>query len=105
MSTYAYTIFDSDPISNPDSEWPRRKDVKIEADSDEKALTEVSEILGIEASGLSREDGYEIGQRLYAMVWNTSVHQFWTIVGLLTYDLTVEELGEDPEREDREAVT
>ena len=66
-------------------------DVKQTLAADEKALREVSNLFRSEAPSL------KVGQKLYALVWNTSVHSYWTIVGILT--LTVEELGGGPESE------
>lgn len=94
MGTYAYSIFDSYPIPEVlENVRPTHEDLKIEAGSDEKALREASNLFRLEAPSL------KVGQKLYALVWNTSVHSYWTIVGILT--LTVEELGGGPEENAR----
>lgn len=86
---YTFTIFDSNPNSSSGTAWDTHTDVELEAASDEAAVAEVRETMGIEAAGLSPSDGYEVGQRLYAIVWDEE----GTIVGQPTYELTHEDLG------------
>ncbi len=89
MTQYTYTIFDADPNSNNGGAWDTHTDVELEADSDEEAIAEVSDVMSTEAAGLSPVDGYEVGRRLYAIVWSEDE----TIVGQPTYELTHEDLG------------
>lgn len=88
MATYIYSIYDANPNEVIGTVWPHHDREEIEADSDTEAIEEVESILSSEASGLRPEDGYEVGQRLYAHVWESG-----TIIGYPTYDLTAEDLG------------
>ena len=88
MSLYTYTIFDADPNSSSGTAWPSHDDIEIAADSDADALEVVRDEMCIEASGLNVQDGYDVGQRLYAIVWAED----GTIVGQPTYALTAEDL-------------
>jgi hypothetical protein len=47
----------------------------------------------VAAAGLSIADGYTVGQRLYATVWDADE----TIVGQVAHDLTAEDLSEAAE--------
>ena len=87
--TYTYTIFDADPSASSGAAWPTHQDIEIEAASDEDALEAVLDVISIESAGLSADDGYEVGQSLYAIVWDAD----GIIVGQLTYTLTAEDLN------------
>lgn len=89
MASYTYTIFDSDPNSSCGTAWDTHQDIEIEADSDDEAIETVRETMSVEAAGLNTSDGYEVGQRLHAIVWDEDE----TIVGQPTYELTHEDLG------------
>lgn len=100
MTMYTYTIFDANPHQTSGTAWPTHSDLEIEADSDEEALGEVRDVMSIEAAGLNEADGYDVGQTLYAFVWQDGI-----MVGEPTYDLTIEDL--DPPKsavEDWETV-
>lgn len=88
MSKYTYTIYDANPHTSSGTAWPTHQEVEIEAESDEDVLSEVEEIMETEAAGLSSADGYDVGQHLYALVWDSAD----IIVGQLTYALTTEDL-------------
>lgn len=83
MASYTYTIFDANPQSSSGTAWPSHQDVEID-----EAVEAVREVMETEASGLSPDDGYDIGQRLYAIVWDSDE----VIVGGPTYVLTAEDL-------------
>lgn len=87
-TTYTYTIFDADPNASSGTAWPTHTDVEIAADTDAEAIDAVRDAMEIEAAGLSAADGYEVGQRLYAIVWSED----GTIVGMPTYTLTDEDV-------------
>lgn len=97
MAKYTYTIFDADPNSSSGTEWPSHTDValetdsELETDSDEEAVDEVRDVMSVEAASLNPSDGYEVGGRIEAIVWNED----GAIVGQPTYDLTAEDLGID----------
>jgi hypothetical protein len=93
MTTYTYTVYDGDPATSGPCSWPSHDDIEIEAANDEDALAEVRDIVEIAAAGLSIADGYTVGQRLYATVWDADE----TIVGQVTHDLTAEDLSEAAE--------
>lgn len=86
---FTYTIFDASPHVSSGTAWDTHTEESIEADSIEDAIQEVGDVLEIEAAGLSTADGYEAGQRLYALVWDED----GVIVGEPTYALTEEDLG------------
>lgn len=92
-NTYTYTIFDSDPNSSSGTAWPEHEDIELEAESDEAAVEAVREIMQSAAVELCPSDGYEVGQKLYAIVWSGDKHQ--AIVGHATYSLTAVDLGID----------
>jgi hypothetical protein len=87
--TYTYTIYDSGPHSSSGTAWPTHEDIEIEAGSDEEAIEAVRDIMSTEAAGLNPTDGYDVGQRLYACVWDSDQ----VIVGEPTYTLTDDDLG------------
>jgi hypothetical protein len=86
---YTYTIFDANPHASSGTAWPSHDDIELEADSDAEAVDAVRDTMSTEAAGLSPADGYEPGQRLFALVWSDDR----TIVGEPTYELTHEDLG------------
>lgn len=96
-SNYTYTIFDGDPNLSSGTAWPSHQDIEIEAEGDDEALTYVLGKMAMEATGLSVSDDYEVGQRLYALVWDEDE----TIVGQPTYELTAEDLGATKDSVDR----
>jgi len=88
---YTYTIFDADPAVSGPSAWPSHEDLEIEADSSEDAVSDVAAELDVEAAGLSPSDGYEVGQTIYALVWDADGQ----VIARLTHDLSAEDLGAD----------
>ena len=95
MAAYTYTIFDCHP-SQGSTPWNDHDDVEIEAESDGEALDAVRDVLEIEGAGLAPEDGYDVGQRIYAMVTDVESD---TIVEILSYALTADDLGVEIEEE------
>lgn len=91
MSKFTYTVFDSNPNTSSGTAWPTHDGIELEADSDDEAVSDVRDVMSIEAAGLCASDGYDVGQCLYALVWSDD----GTIVGQPTYALTAEDLGED----------
>jgi hypothetical protein len=89
VSIYTYTIFDANPNTSSGTAWPSHEDIEIEAESDAEALGAVRDVMSTEAAGLNASDGYDVGQRLYALVWDADT----VIVGEPTYELTAEDLG------------
>ncbi len=89
MTAYTYTIFDADPSSSGGCALPGHEDVELESDSVEEAVDAARDALEIVACGLSTADGYSVGQRLYALVWDANC----TVVGSPTYTLTEEDLA------------
>jgi hypothetical protein len=87
--SYTFTIFDANPNSSSGTAWPSHQDEALEADSDEAAIEAVRDVMDVESAGLSCDDGYDVGQRLYAIVWDAD----GMIVGDPTYELTAEDLG------------
>lgn len=100
MGTYTYTIFDANPHTSGGTAWPSHTDIEIEAESDEDALEEVRDALSVESSRLSVSDGYDVGQRLYALLWDSE----GILVGEPTYDLTEEDLGVDESQDETAGV-
>lgn len=87
MARYTYTIFDSNPHETSGTAWPSHTSADVEAETDADACDQVANIMGNEAEGLYASDGYEPGQRLWALVWSDG-----TIVGEPTYTITAEDL-------------
>jgi len=96
MPIYTYTIFDSNPHTSAHSSWPTHEDLEIEADDAAEAVDEVRGALSSAALNCQREDGYTVGDLLYALVWDET----GLIVGEPTHELTAEELGADPSDSD-----
>lgn len=92
MTTYTYTIFDSDPNASDGGPWPHRSDVELEADSDQEAIDAVLAVMSSEAESLYPSDGYSAGDTLYALVWDSD----GMVVGSPTYELTHDDLGTEP---------
>lgn len=90
-SVYTYTIFDANPNSSSGTAWPSHDSLEIVADDDDGAIEAVRDVMSVEAAGLNPDDGYDVGQRLYAIVWGADT----VIVGEPTYTLTAEDLGVD----------
>ena len=67
-NTYTFTIFDADPQTSGSCAWDAHTDVEIEADDNEEAVEQARDELEIAACGLCRDDGYNEGQRIYALV-------------------------------------
>jgi hypothetical protein len=89
--TYVYTIFDANPNDSSGTAWPSHDEIVIEAESDDDVIEEVLDVMGVEAAGLNPDDGYDVGQRLYAIIWDDND----VIVAQLSYKLTAEDLGID----------
>lgn len=86
---YTYTIFDSNPHTSSGTAWPTHQDIKLEADSDEEAVKAVRNEMSLESQNLNPDDGYDVGQQIYAIVWDRN----HVIVGEPTYKLCAEDLG------------
>jgi len=89
IETYTYTIFDANPAQTGGTEWPSHTSVEIEADSDREAEDKVKEVMSVESGRCNPVDGYEVGQRLYAIIWDGDGR----VVGEPTYTLTADDLG------------
>lgn len=89
MAHYTYTIFDDNPNSSSGTAWPTHQNIPIESDSDDEAIDAVLHEIGEQAAGLSLDDGYDVGQFLYAIIWDDD----GVIVGEPTYKLSAEDLG------------
>ena len=88
-TTYTYSIYDGNPAASGGCTLPDHEDLEIEADSDEDARFDVELALEVAAAGLSVDDGYAVGDVLYALVWDADGE----VVATLTYTLTAEDLG------------
>lgn len=86
--TYQYTIFDADPDSSSGTQWTSHADIELEADSDEAAVAAVRDLLETEAAGLSEIDEYEVGQRIYALIWTPD-----GTVEKISHELTADDLA------------
>lgn len=86
---YTYTIFDANPNESSGTAWDTHQDVAFVADSDDDARDDVRSVLETEACGLNPEDGYEAGQRLYALVWDEDD----ILIAQVSYELTEEDLA------------
>lgn len=91
---YSYTIFDADPQSSSVPAWDTHNGVELEADCDDDVISDVRHVLEIEAARLNEADGYEVGQRLYAIVWDAD----GIVVEQVSHELTAEDLGVLEER-------
>lgn len=87
--TFTYTIFDADPNQSGGTEWPTHSNLELEADSDDEAIEAVRDVMSTEAAGLNTSDGYDVGDKLHALIWDAA----GTIIGTPTYELTAEDLG------------
>lgn len=63
-----YSVFDADPNSSSSGLWHDRTDVPAEGDTLEEAVAFVRGELAECAEGLRADDGYDVGQRLYALL-------------------------------------
>lgn len=90
MNTYRYTIFDANPQTSSGTDWPSHSRVELSAASDKDAEDAVCDVMQAEAErGVCRpDDGYKVGQKLYAIIWGDDGQ----IVGEPTYTLTAEDL-------------
>ena len=93
---YTYTIFDGHPAVSGDSKIPGYEGIAIESASYKSAIEEARDAMSILAAGLSTDDGYEVGDRLHALVWDAD----GTVVGTPRYTLTAEDLGVEDDGED-----
>jgi len=85
---YTMRIFDANPNEvDGGFGWPSHDGMIVEADGDKDAIAEALSILEDAAEGLSVEDGYEVGQRLYAPVYRDG-----SCVGTAVYVLTADDL-------------
>jgi hypothetical protein len=89
MAEYTYTIYDADPGTSGQCSWPDHDDCEIEADDDDEARDDVRRILESEAAGLSTSDGYEVGQRIYALVWDDD----GSVIAQISHELTDDDLA------------
>lgn len=90
-SKFTYSIFDADPNTSSGTEWPGHAHAQIRAADLAAAEERVEEIMS--SASYSEDDGYEIGQTIYAIIWDED----GTIVGKPTYEITAEDLGvEEP---------
>ncbi len=85
---YTFSIYDSDPDATGIHPWPTYTDATAEGECLEDVSAHVRDVLEIEAAGLSEADGYEIGQRIYALIWDQDGQ-----ATKLSHELTAEELG------------
>ena len=90
MTIYVFSIYDSDPNQFHQYPWPTHDGVKIDCCTDAEAVLEVASILEDEAQGLSKEDGYEVGQKLYAPIFRDGF-----CIATATYALTKDDLEND----------
>jgi hypothetical protein len=88
-TTYTYTIYDADPNASGNTAWPSHNDLEIEAASDEEAIGDVLDVLEVEAAGLNEADGYAVGQRIYANIWDADGINLKTV----SYELTAADLA------------
>jgi hypothetical protein len=95
---YTYTIFDADPNQYSNPVWDRHTDSEIWAADDDEAEEQVVDIMNSAAIGLSREDGYSVGDSLYAAIWDDR----GMIIAKPIITLTEEHLGEDYSEEEVE---
>lgn len=95
---YTIRIYDGDPGSSCGDVWPSHDGTPLDAETLDEAREEAIDILICEAAGLSREDGYEVGQRIYAMIDAADDSGSDRV----SYELTVDDLGEEDEEGDRE---
>lgn len=61
---------------------------KIEYDDDEDEVALARDVIEVCAAGLSAEDGYSVGDRLYAILRYSD-----ETIGKITYALTAEDIG------------
>jgi len=90
MSRYTYTIFDGDPATGGVA-WPNQTGVTLEAESDDEAVAQVTELLEDAAAELSVLDAYDPGDVVYSIVWRED----GTVVGSPTHVLSVKDLDVD----------
>ena len=86
MTTATYMIYSGDPRVAGGSEYID-EEVTVEVETLQEALGDVRDAMEIEAAGLSPEDGWAPGDRLYAMVWHDGGSE------CLEYVVTAEDLG------------
>lgn len=89
MATYTYSIFDADPSASSVDACAGHDDREVEAEDNETVVRDVRDALEIVAASLSAADGYEVGQRLYALIWDAG----GTIVATPTHELTADDLA------------
>lgn len=68
-AAYSYTVYDGNPASSGSCEWPHMANVEFAAEGMEDAVKHVRGELEVEAAGLSRADGYDVADRIYATIW------------------------------------
>ena len=90
MKTYTFTFFDANPHTSSGCEWPDYTDLDIEEESDEEAVSAVRDALEGAAAGLSTEDGYSAGDRVYALAWDED----GVMVADVSYALTEDDVGQ-----------
>lgn len=90
---YTYSIFDSHP-SKASPAWPMHDQVEIEAEDDQAALAAVRNTLRVEAAGLNPADGYAVGDRIWAEVWDADE----ICIGPVSYVLKAADLDLRPNR-------
>jgi hypothetical protein len=87
-----FTIYDADPDASGPSAWPDSEDIEAQGDSIQEAVEYVRGELASEAAGLEPSHGYEIGQRIYALVFDLD-----GTPTKISHELTAEDLGVDSE--------
>lgn len=83
---YTYSIFDADPNSSTDMQWPGHNRAKLAAKDLGAAEARVKEIMS--GARFDEADGYEVGQRIYSLIWEDGV-----IVASPGYTLTAEDIS------------
>lgn len=63
--------------------------IELDAESDEDALAAVRDVLDVESAGLSADDGYDVGDLLYALVWDED----GIVVDMPTHEITADDLS------------
>jgi hypothetical protein len=94
---YSIRVYDGDPGSSGCDVWPTHDGTRLNAETLDEARDEALDILSCEAAGLSRDDGYTVGQRIYAMIDDADDSGS----DCVSYELTVDDLGEEDAEGDR----
>ena len=88
-SGYTYSIFDANPSESSGTVWHTHDGIAFTADSEADAILFVTGVLDHEAFRCKTEDGYEVGQSIYALIWDEDGVQLPRLV----HELSADELG------------